>query len=449
MQRFGVVSLSWRQADASTLRQFTIGEESFAKRLPEIAAFAGVDELVYVSTCNRVEVIFAARPDVPMTHYRPAFFEALTGRAAVSGQAERTLNSWAGEGAVEHLFLVASGMDSAQIGETEITGQIRRSHQTSRELGLCGPRLNFLFDEALKTAAKVQQKTALNRGHVSLAEVALDAVKERLRSTPGRLALIGVSPMTERCAESLASLDIPVIVVNRSVDRAQALASKTGAQAKSLESFLQDPDRVEALISATGASDPVLCKQTLERLAATTPSGKPPLIVDMAIPRDVAPEDAAWAECPYIDMDGITAKAAEHRDERTHELADARELIDHSLENFRRKVADRRVSQLVGHLQSRYRETAREATQRLFKKTLSHLEDEERGAVERWAETLARRFAHIPVLGLRGLAKEGDSESIKVFVSSLEAPLADELMRAIDWADEPLSPKTDAEGLDS
>ena len=135
-----------------------------------------------------------------MQDLRRDAFELLTGRAAANGEAERRLRAWQGEGAAEHLFLTAAGLDSACVGETEIVGQVRFCQERALELGLCGPSLGLVFEEALRIAARVRGGTKLAEGRVSLAEIAVQHLRERIARTPGRIALVGVSPMTERAA---------------------------------------------------------------------------------------------------------------------------------------------------------------------------------------------------------------------------------------------------------
>ena len=114
-------------------------------------------------------------------------FALLTGRPAVNGEAERRLRAWHGEGAAEHLFLTAAGLDSACVGETEIVGQVRAAQERALELGLCGPSLGLVFEEALEIAARVRGETKLGEGRVSLAEIAVQQLRERIASTPGAL----------------------------------------------------------------------------------------------------------------------------------------------------------------------------------------------------------------------------------------------------------------------
>jgi glutamyl-tRNA reductase len=317
------------------------------------------------------------------------------------------------------------------LGEVEIAGQVRTAWELSRRLGLCGPILETLFEEALRVAGTIRGETRIGAGRVSLAEIAVDLIREHVSDAPGRVALIGVSPMTERAAVSLHAAGIPLLIVNRTLERAQALAALYGAEARSLAEFAHNPPPLEAVLSATGATDPLLDKEQIERLAARTPTGDSPLIVDMSIPPDFDPEVCLALDIPRVSMDEITRRAEQNRSARLLEAAQARELVDEALQKTNERFAERYSGRLFGALQQRYRRTAEEGVKRLLKKDLAHLNPAEQAAVETWAAALARRFAHIPCLGLRGLLHAGPEGSLEAFLGGLEPEFAEELRLAL------------------
>ena len=431
-----MIGVSWRHGRTESLAEFTLDAEAAGPALKQFAAEQGLGELAYLATCNRVELIFRSLPGTRPRDIRSAAFELLTGRPGDAGEAERRLRAWQGEGAAEHLFVVAAGLDSAAVGEAEIVGQVRNSQALADSLGLLGPTLRLIFEEAQKIAARVRGETALGHGRVSLAEIAVDEIRARIARTPGTVALIGVSPMTERAAKSLAASAIPFIVVNRSLDRAASLADRFGAGRVSLDDFRSDPPAIEALLSATGASEAILGNAALERLAARTHSGEPPLIVDMAVPADISISSCEKLGIRRIGMDAIVEHADNNRSFRISEAAQAREQVDQALDELQSKIAERYYGPLLGALQFRYRQTAEEGLRRLLKKDLAGLGEAEKDAIETWTRVLARRFAHIPCLGLRGLINTGPDGSIEAFLNGLEPEFADDLRAALATADD-------------
>jgi glutamyl-tRNA reductase len=439
MESIGLVGISARDYGVAGLARFTWPKEERTARLAGLRERLGVAELVYLATCNRVELLYR-RGAVEERDLRRAVWRELAGGEPGDGEAERTLRGWIGEGAVEHLFLVACGLDSAQVGEREIQGQLREALAQARAAGVTGGLVDRLVEEALRVAHQVHRDTRVGSGRTSLAEIAADHLLERVRRTPSAVALIGISPMTERAGEALRREGVELVLVNRTLERAVELAARLGgATAMSLDEFRARPPMVEALLAATGSPETVIDRAVLERLAARAPSGEPPLAVDLAVPADVDPEAARATGTLRVGMDEINALAERRRVERLSEAAAARELVDAALAGLRERLAERALSPVLARLAQRYRSTALEGVERLVAKEGFDLGPAEREMLERWAETLARRLAHLPTVGLRGLASSHGLAAVDRFLAAGDAELRRELgdLDSLDWAEAP------------
>lgn len=432
MHKVGVVGITWRSQRSSLINEMTIAREERAERLPQLAAVIGARELVYLATCNRVEVTFASEGDVPLAVLRRRVFAALTGRDPAAGEAEHALRAWQGEGALEHLLLLAAGLDSARIGENEVAAQLRDAAEVARKTGLLGSHLEPVFAEAFRVAKRIRPLTEGRTGAVSLADVATRLAAEQIARRPGTVGVIGVSPMTEQSARALSRDGHHVLVINRTLSKAEALANEIGGAACSLDAFRAAPALVSVLILAAGGTDPILRRGDLERLAARADSGDAPLLIDLGVPPNVLPEDAAAADVPRLGMDAIIESATEDREKVRLEFAEARAVVDKALEEVRREAAERLVGPMIGELRRRYRHTALEGVQRLYDKELAGLGAKEREAVERWAETLSRRFAHLPAIGLRELAFRVGPSAVAAFFEGTDPQLARELQAAAE-----------------
>jgi glutamyl-tRNA reductase len=431
LEQLGMIGVSWRQGGAQSIADFSLDESDIEDRLREFAETQDLTELGYLATCNRVELIYTRRQATNGVDLRPQAFELLRGRAPMDGEAERRLKAWSGEGAAEHLFLIAAGLDSACVGETEISGQVRRCHERARDMALSGHALDIVFGEAQRIGARVRGETRLGHGRVSLAEIAAQRLIEHADERSEPIALIGVSPMTERAAQSLADAGVSMLFVNRSPARAEELANQFHASHSSLASFIENPPAISAVLSATGAPGAVLEHNALERIRNA--AGELELLmVDMAIPPDIDPQACESLGIERLDMDAINAIAEANRAARLVESAQAREHVDDALNKLNDRFAERYYGPLLGALQQRYQRTAREGVQRLLKKELKGLGEEERTAIQTWCDVLARRFAHIPCLGIRGLVHSGPEGSVEAFLSGLETEFADELRAALD-----------------
>jgi len=233
MHQIGVVGLSYRHVGVDEVARFALPKADVAARLPALRDLLRASEILYVGTCNRVEVLFATNDGSPAGDSRRDVFRALTGHDPQPGEATRILRAWTGEAAVEHLFLVACGLDSAQTGEHEIAIQLRGAWEAAREAHASGPILDRLLGEALGMANRVHRLEAGVRAP-SLADLAADRAVLHLAGKPGTVALVGVSPMTKRCGRALHKAGVPLLVVNRTLEAAEEYAQTVGGQALSL-----------------------------------------------------------------------------------------------------------------------------------------------------------------------------------------------------------------------
>jgi len=432
MESFGVVGLDWRRGGSSALARLTLPPEERARRLPELAAEIGVDELVYLATCNRVEVFVAGRDDVPLEEVRRRLHRVLGGE----GEARRVLRAWQGEGAVEHLFLVACGLDSARLGETEILGQVREAFELARDLGLARERLGLLFEEALRVAKRARAATSISEGRTSLAEIGLERVRAALAGDDAAVALVGITAMTERCARALAEDGRRLWIVNRSLGPARRLARGLGASARALalEDFRREPPAVGALITATGAPDSLFGPPELERLRAARGADRPLLCVDFATVPDVDPAAAAELGCERLGMDEVIAIAEENREHQLRKSGEARDLVDGAILRLGGKLARRRAERSIAALHESYVATARRQVELLLEKHFGDLDGERAELLRRFASRLAKHFAHLPTSGLRELAQEHGPQAVTRFFQHAEGELNRRLEEHLDEA---------------
>ena len=163
MHQIGVVGLSYRHAGVDQVARFAVPRVELPARLPQLRTHLQAAEVVYVGTCNRVEIVYATHDGGPAARRRDEVFHVLTGREPAPGEATRVLRAWTGEAAVEHLLLLACGLDSAQTGEHEIAAQLRGAWEDARVAHTCGPVLDRLVGESLAMARRVRRLSAGTR----------------------------------------------------------------------------------------------------------------------------------------------------------------------------------------------------------------------------------------------------------------------------------------------
>ena len=412
MEQIGVVGISYRHAAVEQVARLSIDRAQLAERLPALREALGVSELLFLGTCNRVEVLYATGDGLPAGDLRTEVFEQLSGQAAPPGHAPRLLRAWAGESAIEHVLLVACGLDSAQAGEREIAAQLRLAWESARDAGTCGPLLNRLLGEALGMANRVQRLSCGVRAP-SLADLAVERMLRHLGEAREPVALVGVSPMTRRCGTRLAAAGVPLVVVNRTLAAAEAFAAETGGRAVSLETFRERPEPVAGLILAAGGGTAVLGQETLEQLAA--PGACRPLAVDFGVPPNLDPGAARRSGVERMGMDELVEAVEEQRLTELLRLAPVRAAIDEQLARLRAEMASRAIGPRLAELRETFERIAAEEAERALGTQLHDLDPAQQDAVRRLTERVAHSLVHLPISGLRAAAPHTTAEVLEAF----------------------------------
>jgi glutamyl-tRNA reductase len=241
-----------------------------------------------------------------------------------------------GEDCVRHLFRVVSGLDSMVIGETEILGQAKQAYENAHASGNAGPLLHRLFQRAFRAAKQVRSRTEITRGAVSVGSVAVElAVKIFGDLSKRKVLLLGAGETSERTARALSSRGVTDIrVSNRSLERAETLAAVVSGRAVPFTTWSDQCAEIDILISSTAADEPLLTPGILSPLIRER-LDRPLFIIDIAVPRDVAPEVNAMDGVYLYDIDSLQSIAAQSLALRHQQIAAAEEIIATHVEEFR------------------------------------------------------------------------------------------------------------------
>lgn len=388
MERLALMGVSQRRGGAKALTQWSLWWEN---HMPEVSALA--EEWVLLLTCNRSEVILALKEGVSLEQARQALIPPQLPRGY----------AYQGEAALEHLARVAASLDSVNPGEDQIMRQVRQAYEAAQKTGSVGPLTRFAFQSALKIAKRVRREVELAPAQTSLFSLARPAL-EALLPRPARVAVVGVGEMGSLAARSLAALpEVELWLVNRTPEKAQALAQTLGARSMSLQDFLKNPPQLEALVTATPVAD--LLEQTFFQRQPRLR-----VAVDLGMPRNIAPE--ALPGVVLFDLNRLERLGEERRARLQAELARAEQIVALGLEEVLVEWAERAIAPAITQMREAYR------------RTLAELLGER--AEPQLIEQLAHRYAHFPVKGLRGLARRYGPEAAEVFLQ--EAGL---------WVDDP------------
>lgn len=284
-----------------------------------LKTLGGLAEAVVVSTCNRVEVYGVTVNG----HWRP---EVLFGHPA----AAEALFQHEGADAVRHLLSVTSGMDSMVVGETEISGQIKQAYQSAHEAKLSGRVTNRLFQKAFQTAKDIRTRTSIGRGAASVGSVAVELAEKVFGGDLSQqtVLIVGAGKMGEACVRHLLKKGASrVIVANRSLEKATALAAEFGGQGVALDDLVSAVAQADIVVSSTGSPQTILNRSQVTA-AMSGRRQRPLVLIDIAVPRDISRDVASLPNVFLHDIDDLQAIVRENLRHREQELSLCREIIE-------------------------------------------------------------------------------------------------------------------------
>lgn len=357
-------------------------------------------ELVLLSTCNRVE-FYTARA----VHGHPRTEEVIEFLAEFHSiepaKFAPHLYQKAEREAVEHLFHVASSLDSMVLGETQILGQVRDAYETCKGLSSVGPMLNPLFQRAIAVGKEVMHGTALNEGRLSVASVAVDYAKGIFDHFDDKTVLcIGAGKMASLVLQSFASLRPGrLLICNRSPEKAAALATRFGGQQVPFENLAEHLVAADIVITSTGAAHPIITRQLFEGLRKRR-RYRPIFLIDIAVPRDVEATVGDLDGAYLYNLDDLQQVVSQTQAQRTDAIGSARAIVRKHIESFIAWHRQRELGPAIHRLYNRYHAIAQEELARTLNK-LPNVTEAERAHLEDLARRIVNKLLHDPVQTLR------------------------------------------------
>ncbi len=330
-----IIGTSIAKGNMALLERLTISPQDRPKLLPELKKRLDVSELVYLATCNRVEVTTICDTHITAATIRNRVLDFFLAGGRDFEFTPADLYQLSSGEAVRHLFRVASSLESLVVGETQITGQFKDAYQECSNLNLVGERLELAMQKALHTARHVRNETDIGNGSLSIASLVMNELEEKGDlSGITKVALVGSGEMSSKMGRYLQGWGVRnLLFVNRTLDKARQLASRFSAKAVALDEFTANPDAIDVIVSATSASLPIFNTTFLKRLQILK---KKITCVDLAIPRDFADEFKTAEYITYIDILELQRRQKDNLRNRFMEMDKASNIIDQEVRDYQR-----------------------------------------------------------------------------------------------------------------
>jgi glutamyl-tRNA reductase len=407
-----VLGLNHKTAPVETRELFSLPQtqlSAFYERLSE----AGVDESVYISTCNRVEIYMTAEDSESVVENIKRLMGYYT-----KFPYEQFMNSVYtkfGVDAVKHLLAVSSSLDSMVIGENEIVGQVKDSYRKAVESGTAGTIMNRLFHRAFATSKRVRTETDISKNPLSIASIAVEKAKSIFPDISSRSArLIGAGEMGELILKYLVKEDLrKIIIANRTIESAERICMDIDYKAEiiSLTRVDQALSDVDIVISSATAPHHVITGSDIKNIMLER-EGKPIFLIDIAVPRNIDPSVTETENVYLYNIDNLKNIADNNMRGRMKEIEKANSIIDEDIDEFINWHGELSITPTIAVIKNKFDEIRENELKKYRNKKLKNLSDEDFRFVEELTFQIMNKTLHNPIINLKKkISAHSESES--------------------------------------
>jgi glutamyl-tRNA reductase len=409
-----LVGVSHRTAPIELRERLDFSARGVDRALTALSSTGTQHEATIISTCNRVE-LYVGCDDPDAT--RGAIQAFLSDFHGVAGdQLAPHIYSKTGHDAVAHLFRVASGLDSLVMGEPQILGQVKDAFAVAAQLGCTGPLLNRLFHSAFATGKRVRSETALSAGAVSVSFAAVELARKIFGDLKGRTVLVlGAGEMGKLTAIHMQAQGIGrLIITSRTAAHAASLAESIGGTAMPWDSVNKGLLEADILITATGASVPIISHALVSQTMKARRQ-RPLFIIDIAVPRDVESEAGDLEQVFLYNVDDLQAVVQENISRRGTEASDAERIVTQEVGKFLGWLNSRSAVPTIVALRQRF-EAIRQSELRRLEPKLASLPPDARARVDEITRLILEKLLINPTEQLKAI---GDADTVAAYSDAL------------------------------
>ena len=407
MTQILALGVSHKTAPLELRERLALPEGRAVGLLAELAGSPHVYEAAAISTCNRTELYLVAADPVEAESHALSLLarEAGIQPTELAGR----LYSPRGGDAARHLYRVTAGLDSMILGEVEVQGQVKRAYELALVEGATGPILNRLFRGALAAGKRARSETGVSERGLSLPSVSVELARRALGDLANRtVLLVGAGETAELTARALSARGVEtVFVANRHHNRAIGLAQRFGGSAVRIDELPARMQEADIVVSSTNSPHHLIERDELE-LVMEARGGRPLLLVDLAVPRDIEPDCVEVGGVSLHDVDDVQAIADRNAAGREAEARRADRLLGSEVARFERWLGSLETIPTVAALRRR----AEEVVERVLAENESRwesLSDADRERLGVMARAIANRLLHEPTLQLKRAAEDEDA----------------------------------------
>jgi len=406
-----VVGLSHRSAPVDVRERFAAGVDALPSVLARLASRSELLEVMFLATCNRVEVAALASDDpASVDAALRSIREELARHGGLAHEAElaRYLYDKRGEEAVQHIFRVAASLDSMVLGEPQVLGQVKEAYDAAVAAGVLKGILARCVRRAFSAAKRVRSETAIGAGSVSISSVAVDLARRIFGELDDHaVLLLGAGEMAEAAARALGKGARSLRIANRSFDRAAALAGAMGASAVRWDVLDSELVQADVVVASTASTSAVVTCEMVKR-AMKARKGRTLFFVDIAVPRNIEPAVHGIDNVYVFNIDDLEQEVARGLKARHAELTAAEKIVGEEVAQFLAWTRGLEVQPTLVAMRARTRAVLFTELERSLSGRLKHLAEGDRAALMQMMESAVGKLLHTPTTKLKARATGSD-----------------------------------------
>ena len=402
MEYLKVIAFTHHHIDLKSLGKLVICDQSLDSRLKNLQAELPVSEIFYIGTCNRVEFVFLTKEKTDKEFVTK--FLTVLDMGLPPEFMERFLDNvtvYENEEAFNHLLRTSCSLESLVVGEKEILAQIRKAYENCRDAGFTGDYMRMIMERVVKTAKEVYTHTNISKNPVSVVSLAYRKLKELNMCGNSRVLIIGAGETNQNIAKYLNKHKYSNFsVFNRTFSKAETLAEELNGKAFNLESLETYTEGFDVIITCTGSTEAIINEELYAKLLNGDTGKK--VIVDLAIPNDVAPAVIHNNPIHYIEVESLKEVARKNIQERYNELVHAEEIISNNITEFFTVLKQRRIELAMQEVPRKIKEIKNTALNGVFADEISQMDETSREVLERVMNYMEKKCISVPMI----MAKE-------------------------------------------
>ncbi|MFD2286047.1 glutamyl-tRNA reductase [Pedobacter petrophilus] len=402
MEYLKVIAFTHHHIDLKSLGKLVICDQSLDGRLKNIQNELPVSEIFYIGTCNRVEFVFLTKETTDKEFVTR--FLAVLDMGLPPEFMERFLDNvtvYENEEAFNHLLRTSCSLESLVVGEKEILPQIRKAYENCRDAGFTGDYMRMIMERVVKTAKEVYTHTNISKNPVSVVSLAYRKLKELNVSPNPRVLIIGAGETNLNLAKYLNKHKFSNFsIFNRTLSKAESLAEELNGKAYPLSALENFSEGFDVIITCTGCTDPIITEELYARLLNGDKAKK--VVVDLAIPNDVAPAVIHNNPVYYIEVESLKEVARKNIQERYNELVHAEDIISANITEFLMVLKQRRIELAMQDVPRKIKEIKNTALNGVFADEISQMDEASREVLERVMNYMEKKCISVPMV----MAKE-------------------------------------------